>query len=923
MIHRFSSRQQAQTGSSLGQSYLNDRLKNAVLYDRIAGYFSPSILQVAGEAIEAIRKTRVICNSQIVFGRIAPGENLSETAFQDAMRTEWCDMEIQNQGVPKSLLERLYHLLNGPDKRLEIRVLPNDRFGLIHGKAGIITLKDGSKKCFLGSANETLSGWKLNYEIVWEDDDPESIAWVENEFKILWGDPSARELTSKVIDELLRTIRRTVTQVAEWKFDPEPAAPVIESPVYRKQSGLWNHQKYFVERAFLEHRKYGGARLVLADQVGLGKTLQLAMAAQLMALYGEKPVLVIAPRTLLLQWQEDLWNLLELPSAVWLGNCWVDENEIEHEKNSPAAITRCPRRIGLVSQGLITHGSAAADSLLEQEYECVIVDEAHRVRRTNLPSAEQDPDVIIDGNNLYKYINKIARKTKSLLLATATPVQMHPVEAWDLLRLLNEGSYRILGDMYSSWNDPSRALRAVLSGESKLNEHEFWQWVRNPLPPVEETTQGGMHDFQSIRESLSMPDSKYIAAQTDIARLDPVDIAKLQDLRNSFFENHNPFIRFIVQRSRKYLEETIDPETNQPYLPSIAVRLFGEKDEQTLVLSETQERAYQLARDYCALLSKRKRGSGFLETLLLRRIGSSLQAGLNTARKLLHGPAYTNSLQNQVELFEEEEDDAPELEPATGAEGKILIEIIQLLESSLTEAKDPKFDRAYEILTRGIEGAAPWLERGCILFSCYYDTARWIAERISYMIGEESIGLYAGSNRSAIFTGGKTKSIQRDALKKMVKNRELKILVGTDAASEGLNLQALGTLINIDLPWNPTRLEQRKGRIQRIGQLYPDVFIYNMRYRNSVEDEVHQALSARLRAITELFGQVPDTLEDLWVNSALGEKEELKKKINAIPDRHPFEVRYNRDVKVSGSKWETCAKVLDNSERFEKMSKGW
>ncbi len=59
----------------------------------------------------------------------------------------------------------------------------------------------------------------------------------------------------------------------------------------------------------------------------------------------------------------------------------------------------------------------------------------------------------------------------------------------------------------------------------------------------------------------------------------------------------------------------------------------------------------------------------------------------------------------------------------------------------------------------------------------------------------------------------------------MVKIRELIVLVGTDAASEGLNIQTLGTLINLDLPWNSTRLEQRKGRIQRIGQVYDGVFI--------------------------------------------------------------------------------------------------
>jgi len=105
----------------------------------------------------------------------------------------------------------------------------------------------------------------------------------------------------------------------------------------------------------------------------------------------------------------------------------------------------------------------------------------------------------------------------------------------------------------------------------------------------------------------------------------------------------------------------------------------------------------------------------------------------------------------------------------------------------------------------------------------------------------------------------------------------LRLILGTDAASEGINLQRLGTLINLDLPWNPTRLEQRKGRIQRIGQVRDAVLVFNMRYRDSVEDRVHELLSDRLENIFQMFGQVPDVLEDIWVNVALGEIEEAKK----------------------------------------------
>ncbi|XOS91174.1 helicase-related protein [Brevibacillus laterosporus] len=155
----------------------------------------------------------------------------------------------------------------------------------------------------------------------------------------------------------------------------------------------------------------------------------------------------------------------------------------------------------------------------------------------------------------------------------------------------------------------------------------------------------------------------------------------------------------------------------------------------------------------------------------------------------------------------------------------------------------------------------------------------------------------------------------------MVKKRELRILVGTDSASEGLNLQTLGTLINLDLPWNPTRLEQRKGRIQRIGQINDEVHIYNLRYRDSVEDRVHNLLSERFKNIHEMFGQLPDVLEDVWVDIAQNDIEKAKQRINEVPQKHPFENRYNN--KIDNVDWESCSKVLDKKEMRKYFEQGW
>ena len=148
--------------------------------------------------------------------------------------------------------------------------------------------------------------------------------------------------------------------------------------------------------------------------------------------------------------------------------------------------------------------------------------------------------------------------------------------------------------------------------------------------------------------------------------------------------------------------------------------------------------------------------------------------------------------------------------------------------------------------------------------------------------------------------------------KDRVRAGELKLLLGTDAASEGLNLQRLGTLINIDLPWNPTRLEQRKGRIQRIGQARSEIWIANLRYRDSVEDRVHQVLADRLEAIHGLFGQIPDTLEDVWVQVALNDEQAARQLIDrTTATRNPFDVKYS---KVEDADWETCASVLEQRE---------
>lgn len=930
MIQRHSSRR-----NRLDRAVLNQRLVGAVSYDRIAGYFRSSLFEVAGEAITNVQgPVRIICNSDL-----DPQDLVTAAAAQAALRQSWC--AGHPEAAPPAAMPRYQALFEAlTSGKMEVRVLPDSAFGLIHGKAGVIRRADGSAISFLGSVNESASAWKVNYELLWEDDSPDTVAWVQEEFDALWNDPRAMDLACCpfIVQDVQRILTRKVIEPPEWKETVDPttaaAAAAIETPVYRREQGLWPHQKYFARLA-LERHRLGGARLVLADQVGLGKTIQLAMAALLMALDDADglPILVLAPKPLLQQWQDEMMELLQLPSARWNGRAWVDENDLEYPADGIKSLGKCPRRIGLVSQGLVVRGlPEALQQLLSLRYTCVIVDESHRARRRKVPKVDATPDEVderAEPNKLMAFLKEIGPRTKSMLLATATPVQLHPVEAWDLLDILSQGNDGVLGGWTRSspWFRASHCL-AIANGETSVPTDPVagWQYVRDPLPSRAEDPA-----FDSIRRNLDADDKTWQFKPEVLSQLSPA-IRRVQLQNNvlpNFGEQFNPLLRCIVRRTRGYLEEMINPATGGYYLPRVAVRLFGEDANSSLGLGSYLGDAYREAEEFCRLLQQRVRSAGFFKTLLLRRLGSSMEAGRNTVIKLLGHEA--------DELNDEDDDDADdedgnqqgraaqadsEFKNFTEAEITSLSRCLALLRQGGNN--DPKLEAlvGYLLGTRS-DVEKRWLDLGCILFSQYYDTVRWVGDELSKraeFAGME-IGLYAGSNRSGIWIEGKFQRCEREVLKARVRAGEIKLLLGTDAASEGLNLQRLGTLINIDLPWNPTRLEQRKGRIQRIGQARSEIWIANLRYRDSVEDRVHQVLADRLESIHQLFGQIPDTLEDVWVKIALEGEQEARQLIDrTTATRNPFDAKYS---KVEDADWETCSLVLEPRAVKEQLSRGW
>ena len=95
-----------------------------------------------------------------------------------------------------------------------------------------------------------------------------------------------------------------------------------------------------------------------------------------------------------------------------------------------------------------------------------------------------------------------------------------------------------------------------------------------------------------------------------------------------------------------------------------------------------------------------------------------------------------------------------------------------------------------------------------------------------------------------------------------------------------------------------------------------------MRYKDSVEDKVHTRLSERLKSIHDIFGQIPEVLEDVWIAMAQNDEKRAEEAINKTPKKHPFAIKYEQNIPKTED-WNACTFVLDKSEKLKELLKGW
>ena len=200
-----------------------------------------------------------------------------------------------------------------------------------------------------------------------------------------------------------------------------------------------------------------------------------------------------------------------------------------------------------------------------------------------------------------------------MLLATATPIQLHPMELWDLLAILSVNNTQVLGGPNSFWRlSDCSGIFDIVAGRKEIDPpYEKWQYWRNPLPA---RLDASTEVFDWIRHDLGLAVTDDTASNADFDKLDP---SRSFDLDFMSLREVNPFTQWVVKRSRDRLEA-------EGKLVKIEMIAFG--DGQPILCSHRMEQAFELAEDFAKALHQRVKAGGFIKTLLQRRVGSSLAA---------------------------------------------------------------------------------------------------------------------------------------------------------------------------------------------------------------------------------------------------------------------------------------------------------
>ena len=794
-------------GETLKERFIQ-LIKDSSFFDCLVAYFYVSGFHLIYKALQNTEKIRIligIATNKETYNLIrnAEDDSLYSSIFSHAETKQRIENILENEisdsedgpEIEKGIQEFIKWIR---EKKLEIRVYPSQK---IHAKLYIITFKKGDRdkgRVITGSSNFTQSGLIDNLEFNVELKNSSDYNFAKQKFGELWKD--AVNVSDKYIQiiENKTYLNQNITPYQLYlKFLYEYFKEDLSSTdeLFTKFLPQDFKELEYQKQAVLNAKKIleKYGGVFISDVVGLGKTYISAMLAEQI----DGRTLVLAPPALL-------------------------------NTNNPGSWPNVFEDFGVRQTRFESHGKL--DDLIREgtdKYKNIIIDESHRFRNETTIS--------------YEKIAEICRG-KRVILVSATPYNNSPMDILAQIKLFhNTRKSHIPGvaNLEEFFEGLARELKNI---NRKENYEEFLNTTQKNAKEIRNRVLKYLM-VRRTREEIE----KYFA---DDLRKNNVKFPEVEDPKPFFYQLNDEEDRTFMETVRLITKEFIYAR----YMPLVYLK-------KGITQLEDQ--------------SQRNMGS-FMKVLLVKRLESSFFAFRNSINRFIYsydrfieeyknGNVYISKgyINKIFQLLDQGDDDAIQKLIDEGRTVRYKKEdfkqnFLPDLENDLKilqEIKDMwqpiKRDPKLETLLKNLKTHEILKNKKIIMFTESKETAEYLKDNINREFGEIAL-LFHGSSPEAI----RDKVIDNFDARAKNKKDDYRILVSTEVLSEGVNLHRANIIINYDIPWNPTRLMQRVGRINRVDTPFDRIYTFNFFPTEQSDNEINLTTIARskIEAFLTLLG---------------------------------------------------------------------
>ena len=814
--------------------FLKDRfevlIKDTKYFDCLVGYFYASGFHLVYKSLEKSDKIRIligISTNKSTFDLLQQARSGDQYAlqFSSAETKEQLDVAIQkemelagdNIEVEEGVLKFIEWIRSG---KLEIRAYPTDK---IHAKVYIMTFqeKDRDKgRVITGSSNFSQSGLVDNLEFNVELKNRSDYEFAKDKFEELWKD------SVDVSEKYVETINNKTwlnNEITPYELYLKTLYEYFKDDLRQQEELFLKYRpEEFKELEYQEQAVLNAKKILeeyggvfISDVVGLGKTYIASMLAGQL----DGRTLVIAPPVLIEKKNPGSW-----PNALL-------DFRVSAECESIGKLD------AIIKRGL-------------DKFENIIIDEAHRFRTEN--------------NMTYEKLAEITRG-KKVILVTATPYNNSPKDILSQIKLFQKARKSTipnLPDLEQFFTSLQRKLKDL---DRQRDYDEYIKTVRE--------------NAKEIREKVL----KYIMVRrtrTEISKYFANDLAK-QDLKFPEVEKPNSVLYQLNEKEDRVFTNTIELIVKKFKYARYMPLLYYKGS-----LTQPEELAQRnMGKFMKILLIKRLESSFYAFNKSLNRFIGSYEAFISEYKK---GNVYT-SKKHINKIFEYLEDNNDEAIESLIDMGKAEMfsskefkkELLRDLESDLSILKEIfalwsqiKRDPKLEAFIEQLQKDKVLKNNKIIIFTESKETAEYLSKNIEKYFEGETV-CYTGSSSEII----RESVIENfDAKAKYPKN-DYRILICTEVLAEGVNLHRSNVVVNYDIPWNPTRMMQRVGRINRVDTKFDKIYTYNFFPTKQSNDQIKlkEAAEAKINAFLSLLGGDAHLLTE---NEPIG-SHELFNKLNS------------------------------------------